>query len=798
MKYVIATRGSKLALMQANDVCNRLALAYPGEEFEIQIVKTKGDLILDKPLNEIGEKGVFVKEIEERILNGTADIGVHSMKDMPSVPAPGLMFADAWKREDYRDVLILREKNRLEELPKGAVIATGSKRREFQLKRLRPDLNIVGIRGNVDTRIRRMEEEKLDGIVLAAAGLHRLGMKDRITQYLKIEEMIPAPAQGILALEIREGEERLLEMLNVLRDEETVRAAEAERGFLREIGGDCHAPVGAVCRKREDGSYQLSVMFGNETGSRQAYAVVCGTKTDILAQEAARQIRQQMAGTVYLVGGGPGDPGLITVKGLQAIRKADCIIYDRLSSLELLEEAKAGCEWIYAGKASHYHTMKQEEIHRLLLKKSMEYRTIVRLKGGDGYVFGRGGEEGLFLKEKGVPFEVIPGVTSGIAGLAYAGIPITHRGMALGFHMVTAHNKSDELAEIDFAAMARGKETCVFLMGLSKVEEIADRLMEAGMPCTTKAAVISCATTPEQRTCVSDLAHIGEEVKREKLSSPAVIVVGEVVSLRDKLDFFETRPLFGKRYLIPKVGEKSTRLKELLQSQGAAVDEVQVGTIVYKSRMFTAEELEEVDWLIFTSKNGVKAFFQAISESKLDVRKLAGCKTAAIGNKTAEELIKYGIYTDFVSDKFYSTAFAESLKKLLTGGEKVWYLKAGNADRYLGELLDCRFEEIVIYENQAVKPELGKLRPLGDYDGVFFTCASSVERLFGALGTEWEKFCRIYSIGPKTTACLKLYGVEEVLEATQSTYEGLVDLCVLVESGKYIKNAVEDSSNPDA
>ena len=249
MRYIIASRGSKLALTQTEYVRSRLAAAYPQHEFQIQVVKTKGDLILDKPLHEIGDKGVFVKEIEEKILNHEADLGVHSMKDMPSAPVCGLMFAKAWKREDPRDVLILREKKSLEELPQGAVIGTGSRRREFQLKRLRPDLHITGIRGNVDTRLRKMLEQQLDGIVLAAAGLKRMGLEERITQYLPPAQMIHAPAQGILALEIRTDDKVLLEMINALRDEETVQAAAAGRGVLELIGGGGHIRVGASFSK---------------------------------------------------------------------------------------------------------------------------------------------------------------------------------------------------------------------------------------------------------------------------------------------------------------------------------------------------------------------------------------------------------------------------------------------------------------------------------------------------------------------------------------------------------------------
>ena len=788
MKYVIGTRGSKLALVQAEYVLGRLTESYPQHTFEIRVIRTKGDCILDKPLHELGDKGVFVKEIEQEILDHTVDIGVHSMKDMPSSPAPGLMFAKAWKREDPRDALILREKHSLAELPEGAVIGTGSRRREFQLKRIRRDLTVVNIRGNVETRLRKMEEEKLDGIVLAAAGLKRLGLLNRVSEYLDAEAFLPAPAQGVLALEIRNKDTGLLKMLDALCEEETVCAVEAERGFLREIGGDCHIPVGAFARRGKDGKMLLSAMFGNRTGSKLAYATACGTDPKVLAKEAAARIRQQMAGTVFLVGAGPGDPGLITVKGLATIQEADCIVYDRLSSPELLREAKPGCELIYAGKESHNHTMKQEEINWLLVKKSMEHEKIVRLKGGDIYVFGRGGEEGLYLKEHGVPFEIIPGITSAVAGPAYAGIPVTHRGIAAGFHVVTAHNRKDELADIDFQAMAKSQETCVFLMGLSKVEEIADKLMKAGMPALTKAAVMSHATTPKQKTCVSDLAHIAEDVKRAQLTSPAIIIIGQVISLRDTLNFFEKQPLFGKRYLIPKIGEKPSRLLDLLRKEGADADEIQVGEISYTGRQFTKEEIQTVDWLVFTSKNGVEAFFRGMKESRLDIRNLSNCKIAVIGKKTSDMLQKYGLYADLMPERFDSDALAEELRKYLGVTEsadpqskdslkKVWYLKAGNADSHLKEALDklCCFEEITVYENRYVEPDLTCLASPSEYDGILFTCASSAERFLETAEELWRQ-SNIYSIGNKTTDCLKRYNVKKVTQAEEPSYESMIEI----------------------
>ncbi len=296
MHYVIGTRGSKLAVAQAETVRTKLAETYPKDTFELRIISTKGDLMSDRPLHEIGGSGVFVREIEQQILSGEIQLGVHSMKDMPADPANGLTFAKAWKREDPRDVLILREKRSLWELPQGAVIGTGSKRRMLQLKKLRPDLIVTGIRGNVETRLLKMDQERLDGIVLAAAGMHRLGMQNRITQYLEADEMVPAPAQGILALEILEKEERLLSMLNALSDPDTVLAAEAERSFLREMGAGCHVPVGAVFRQDTSGNGRLLAMFGDGTKERQAYVSVSGTDPKEMAKQAAAGIRKKLAG----------------------------------------------------------------------------------------------------------------------------------------------------------------------------------------------------------------------------------------------------------------------------------------------------------------------------------------------------------------------------------------------------------------------------------------------------------------------------------------------------------------------
>lgn len=800
MKYIIGTRGSRLAVAQAESVRATLAQAYPEDVFELRIIKTTGDINLDKPLHEIGGKGVFVTEIEAKLLSYEIDIGVHSMKDMPVVLPDGLTLAKAWKRADPRDVLILRNAQRLEDLPQGASIGTGSRRREFQLKDLRPDLRIISIRGNIDTRIRKMEEEKLDGIVLAAAAIQRLHLKGLNICYMELAKMPCAPAQGILAMEIRESDKKLAAMLNSFYDEDAFFAAEAERGFLNEIDGGCNVPAAAFCCKLSDESealqkiYQMHAMLASHSATKLANTLVCGTRPDILAQKAAIDIRRQIAGTVSLVGAGPGDIGLITVRGLNAVKEADCIIYDRLVPIRLLEEAKANCQFIYVGKKAHNHTLNQAEINRLLLQKSMQYSKIVRLKGGDPFVFGRGGEEALYLKEHGVPCEVIPGISSCIAAPAMAGIPVTHRGMANGFHVVTASDRYGKLADLNFQAMADSKETCIFLMSLSKVAEIADKLMDAGMPADTKAAVISQAATIQQRVCVSKLSNIADSVKCAGLVSPAMIVVGDVVSLHGKLADICKRPLSHKRYLIPKITEGPTRLGTLLLEQGALVQEIQVGTIIYQEKQFTADWLKQIDWLIFTSKHGVFAFFDNLARNKLDIRNLFGCKIAAIGAKTEQSLNEYGLYADLIPANFHSGALADALKKTVSNSDNVLYVKADGVEncalKSLGHV--CHYNEMPIYENKTVsqimddtnrhncgfgnKAQLAE--SFGHYDGILFTCASSVERTIGAYAPQTANLPDLYSIGPKTTECLKNYGYGRIYESHIPTYEGIVQLCI--------------------
>lgn len=295
MHIKIGSRGSKLAIAQTQSVIDILKNKYPNDSFEIVVIATTGDKEQVKALDKIGSKGVFTDEIENALINGEIQLAVHSMKDMPSEIREGLTFTKTLKREDSRDVLILREAKSLKELKQGAIIATGSKRRAFQIKALRPDIEIVGIRGNIDTRIRKLNEvmpdgRYIDGIVLAAAGIKRLNREAEITEYLSVEDMIPAPAQGALAIEVKKDNTELLEKINCLCDDYSEISVKAERNFLAAIGGDCHLPIGACLENKADGNYRLLALFGNEDGSVLNRVSVDGNDIDELVKKAVDKL----------------------------------------------------------------------------------------------------------------------------------------------------------------------------------------------------------------------------------------------------------------------------------------------------------------------------------------------------------------------------------------------------------------------------------------------------------------------------------------------------------------------------
>ena len=502
---------------------------------------------------------------------------------------------------------------------------------------------------------------------------------------------------------------------------------------------------------------------------------------------------RENTGKVVLVGAGPGDTGLLTLKGEKYIKQADCLVYDRLSSPEFLSMAKAGCELIYVGKENHKHVMKQDAINELLYEKSKYHELVVRLKGGDPYVFGRGGEEALYLVDRNVEVEVVPGVSSSVAALAAAGIPITHRGIAKGFQVITAHSRKDEEADIDYSLLTDETITCVFLMGLAHVKSIAAGLMKAGRRADTPAAVISNGTLAAQRKCIGTLADIGEKIEEAKLTSPAIIVVGDVVSLNDRLDFFEKRPLFGRKITVPYI--KTNELIAKLQQLGADITPVKTGIIKPVIIPKFVDKVRSADWIVFTSKNGVRSFFYNLELAGADIRLIANARFAVVGKATEKELVKHHINADIIPAEQTGKGLADAMKLCMPyvygeSDEDTFDLSNGNIsdkmckvcifsakeaspDLEAGLKEICQLEKIDAYVNEqayeSIPESIGNM-----VSEAVFTSASNVERFFHML-PENAYVETAYSIGEKTTAALEQHNVRKIVQADDSSYEARVD-----------------------
>lgn len=494
-------------------------------------------------------------------------------------------------------------------------------------------------------------------------------------------------------------------------------------------------------------------------------------------------------GIVWLVGAGPGDPGLITVKGLHAIQKADVIVYDSLANPQLLEEAHPDCELIYAGKRAGQHSMKQDETTALLVKLGLEGRKVCRLKGGDPFVFGRGGEEALALRENGVYFEIIPGITAATGVTAYAGIPITHRECSSSARIATGHEKMDKNScVVSWENAGSSDETLVVYMGVQNLADIAERLIAFGRPPDTPAALIANGTLPSQRTVVSTLERIADEVKQARLGPPALLVVGPVVRLREGLNWFETRPLFGKTLVVTRSRKQASELAICLETLGAEV--IQAPTIQietrsgFKEMLTAARHLREFDWVVFTSVNGVDAFLESLQLEHLDGRTFGNTKIAAIGPSTAERLGRAFLDVDLLPERYVGEALLEAFKAIDLSGKRILIPRSEAARPLVCDGLremGAEVTEVSAYrtvcEKQLPERLLERLDD-GQVDLVTFTSSSTVTNFIQLLkqnGRE-ELVGKINgaSIGPITTGTAEENGVRIVTEATEYTIPGLV------------------------
>ncbi len=491
-----------------------------------------------------------------------------------------------------------------------------------------------------------------------------------------------------------------------------------------------------------------------------------------------------MTGTVYLVGAGPGDPGLLTLRAAELLQRADVLVYDALVSSAIMELAPRA-QRVYVGKRGGEHHRTQDQINAILVDLAGTHRTVVRLKGGDPFVFGRGGEEALVLARAGIPFEVVPGVTAGIAAPAYAGIPVTQRGMAASVAFVTGHEdptKPD--TDVDWVHLARGVGTIVFYMGVGKMAENFRRLVEHGRAPDTPAAAIQWGTYSRQRTVTGTLETLPALAKEAGIGAPSLIVVGEVVSLREPLAWWDRRPLSGRRIVVTRARAQASDLAQALEALGAEVVQFPTIRIVPPADpaplRAAAAEAGSFDWIVFTSANGVEHFWYALAEQGCDARALGGVRVCAVGPATAAELGRRGIVPDLVPDEFVGEAALQALEAAGDlRGKRILLPRAEAARAVLPDGLRERgaeVVEVVAYTTVQDGTDAERVRTLldrGEVDVVTFTASSTVRNFVDLVGAD-VRGANVASIGPVTSGTARELGLAVDVEAAEFTIPGLV------------------------
>jgi uroporphyrinogen III methyltransferase / synthase len=501
------------------------------------------------------------------------------------------------------------------------------------------------------------------------------------------------------------------------------------------------------------------------------------------------------------VGAGPGDLGLVTLRAKACIEQADVIVYDHLSNPEMLKWARESAELIYAGKRAGAHTLTQKEINRLLVEKTGAGKQVVRLKGGDPFVFGRGGEEAQALAAAHLPFEVVPGITSALAGPAYAGIPVTHRGMNSHVTFFTGHEDPEKSeTAIDFAALAKLGGTQVMLMGVERIEAIAREMLAHGARADLPVALIRWATTGRQETLVGTLENIAEQVAKRGFAAPAVAIFGDVVTLRDQLNWFEDRPLSGKRIVVTRTRTQAGVLSEQLRALGADVIELPTIRIEPPSDLRAFAELVQdahaYDWIVFTSVNGVNAFFDLFYKLYDDAREIGAARIAAIGPATAQRIKDFHMHVDLQPEEFVAESIVrefrkqggvENLRILLARAEKARDLLPRELSA-LGAIVDEGFAYRTVPETRDENGARRRLLEEGA-DLITFTSSSTVEN-FLALELPWPEKMQVASIGPVTSKTARDHGLTVAVEARRHDISGLVSAV-----RKFFLGAVDDKAS---
>lgn len=493
-------------------------------------------------------------------------------------------------------------------------------------------------------------------------------------------------------------------------------------------------------------------------------------------------------GKVYLIGAGPGDIGLITVKALEIIKKADVIVYDRLANPRLLCQTKNHAELIYVGKTPDHHTLKQDEINALLVRLAKDEKVVARLKGGDPFVFGRGGEEAEALYKENLDFEVVPGITSAIAVPTYAGIPVTHRSLASTFTVITGHEDplKDE-TQINWDRLATDPGTLIFLMGVGRLPSILEALTLRGKAIDTPIALIQWGTRPEQLVVTGTFEDIEYKVEQAGLTSPAIIIIGDVVNMRETLSWFEKKPLFGKRILVTRAREQASILSEAIEINGGEALEAPMISVEKISDLteikHAISQIDSYQWIIFTSVNGVKFFFEYLRDLKKDIRDLKGINICAIGIKTKESLEKRGLFVTAMPEVFRAEALAAEIKKIMSKPGKILIPRSDlGREILIEELVNMghAVDEVVCYKTKQSNFDsndiIMKLKNK-DIHIITFTSSSTVKNFVKFIKNDFSLLngIKIASIGPITSETAEKYGISVDIEASTYTIDGLME-----------------------
>ncbi|WP_300451163.1 uroporphyrinogen-III C-methyltransferase [Fusobacterium sp.] len=481
-------------------------------------------------------------------------------------------------------------------------------------------------------------------------------------------------------------------------------------------------------------------------------------------------------GKVYIMGAGPGDLELLTLKGKRAIEEADCVVYDRLINPRILDFAKKDAEMIYLGKGNTEGGVIQDEINRTIVTKALEGKTVARVKGGDPFVFGRGGEEIQSLFDNGISFEVIPGITSSISVPAYAGIPVTHRGVARSFHVFTGHTMEDGTWH-NFEAIAKLEGTLVFLMGIKTLPIIVSDLVKNGKDPKTPVAIIEKGATADQRVTVGTLENIIEKAKERKIVPPAITIIGEVVNLRETFKWFEDKNLFGKKILVTRDKNQAGEFSNKIEKMGGVAVELPFIEIESVLSKVTPEDLKEYSALLFNSPNGVREFMKKID----DIRFLAHLKIGAVGSKTKELLEEYKIKADFMPEEYMVSKLAELSLEYTKAGEKILIITSDispcDTDKF-NSMYDREFHKIVAYNTKKIIREKDEvIKVLNKVEVVTFLSSSTVDAFYASIDGDLEcvKNIKFASIGPVTSETMRKYGFSVDYEAKVYDINGILD-----------------------